>query len=358
MPASSQATWPGTLLAAALVAAGSVPALDELRAGRRARADLDRIEHGYYEDLLDAGRRLDESGATPPPPFKDGPLALPTADLRECVLKPALAVYQQGARWSTSPLGLRDRDHALQKPPHTVRLALLGDSIGAGWGVDDGQGFEPRTEAALDAASRGKNGPAVEIVNLAVPGYAPGQRWDHFRRLGTQFHPDLLLYQATAADLGWDERRLRFLIPRGVARDDALYRETLDRAGVTDTSNSDAIKAQLRPLRQEILAGAYRTIVQEAHQHGLPILWILLPRVGRELDAQERATLLSLARQAGFDRVIDLSDAFDGLSPNQLAISPDDYHPNAQGHARLADRLVREISNWPAYHAAAEANQP
>ena len=49
--------------------------------------------------------------------------------------------------------------------------------------------------------------------------------------------------------------------------------------------------------------------------------------------------LVALARAAGFTAVVDLSDAYDGLDPAALAIGPDDYHPNADGHARLARRL-------------------
>jgi lysophospholipase L1-like esterase len=46
-----------------------------------------------------------------------------------------------------------------------------------------------------------------------------------------------------------------------------------------------------------------------------------------------------MAKAAGFTRVVDLSDAFDGLDPATLAIGPDDFHPNATGHAILARRL-------------------
>ena len=48
------------------------------------------------------------------------------------VLKPRLSVMQPvGAIWSTNALGMRDRPYTRAKPPNTVRIGLMGDSIGA-----------------------------------------------------------------------------------------------------------------------------------------------------------------------------------------------------------------------------------
>src|SRR5207249_1058666 len=108
---------------------------------------------GYYERLLDAGRRLDEPAPTAPRreavPFDAGVLAMVVPDLREFVLKPGLEAEHLGARWTTNAFGMRDRSYAATKPPGTFRIAFVGDSIGAGWGVDDGLGFEPILERAL-----------------------------------------------------------------------------------------------------------------------------------------------------------------------------------------------------------------
>ena len=63
------------------------------------RADLERFERGYYEELLDQGRRLDDladvpglrvrrrSGSTWSIPVESSPLVMRVDDLREVVLK-------------------------------------------------------------------------------------------------------------------------------------------------------------------------------------------------------------------------------------------------------------------------------
>jgi hypothetical protein len=69
--------------------------------------------------------------------------------------------------------------------------------------------------------------------------------------------------------------------------------------------------------------------------------------VGKLAEPAERAWLVAQARAAGFTGVVDLSDAYDGLDPDDLAVRPDDYHPNADGHARLARRLDESLSGRP-----------
>ena len=42
-----------------------------------------------------------------------------------------------------------------------------------------------------------------------------------------------------------------------------------------------------------------------------------------------------------------MTDAFDGLDPARLAVDRDDFHPNAMGHARLAQRLDLALRALP-----------
>jgi hypothetical protein len=358
------------LATAALLALGLAPVgsaagapgriRETLRSDLLSKADYERMERGYYERILDAGRKL---GSTPAlatrradwkgwthldvAPFDAGPLAQVVDDLREFVLKPNLSIVHDGASWSTNALGMRDQPYETAKPPHTLRIALVGDSIGAGWGVNDGQGFEPTLERWLDERSRAAGGPAVEFLNFAVPGHGPGQRWDHFGRVGWATEPDLIVYESTQADASWDERRLRGLLPRGIGWDSPLYRDTLARTGARPGGTMEEYKRVLRPHRWEFVAGVYRTIAADCRRRDVPIVWVLVPRVGKAADRDDLQRLTTLARSAGFSAVIDLSDAYDGLDPTSLAIGPNDYHPNAKGHALLARRLDAALGRHP-----------
>jgi hypothetical protein len=315
------------------------------------------MERGYYEQLLEVGRSLDamaegsgeRKGWThlEAAPFEAGPLCLVVNDIREFVLKPNLTFFHEGSSWSTNAQGMRDRVYETSRPPGTFRIAFVGDSIGAGWGVNDGDGFEPRLEQALDERSRKAGGPAVEVLNFAVPGHGPGQRWEHFSRIGWAMAPDLVLFESTAADPGWDERRLRGLLPRGIGWDSPLYREVLARAKARPGGTFETYKQALRPFRWALLEAVYRGVVADCRARGVPCVLVLIPRVGKPADPAGRRRLIAMARDAGFSMVADLSDAYDGLDPNDLAIGPNDFHPNADGHARLARQLDESLSRHP-----------
>jgi lysophospholipase L1-like esterase len=332
---------------------------ETLRNDQLSQADYEKMERGYYEQLLDVGRKLgapasDELGSADrgrskakAVPFEGGPLALGVDDLREFVLKPNLSVDHAGAKWTTNAQGMRDRAYESSKPPNTFRIAFVGDSIGAGWGIGDGQAFESVLERQLDGQSKAAGGPSVEILNFAVPGHGPGQRWEHFRRVGWATEPDLVLFESTQADSGWDERRLRGLLPRGIGWDSPMYRDVLKRARARPGGTAETYKPVLRPFREEFAAGVFRTAAADCRARGVPIVLVMVPRVGKTADPDEVQRLIAIAREAGFSAVVDLSDTYDGIEPSTLAVGPNDYHPNVKGHAMLAQRLNAALQRQP-----------
>ncbi|MFI5457836.1 MAG: SGNH/GDSL hydrolase family protein [Isosphaerales bacterium] len=332
---------------------------DILKSNLFNRVDLERIERGYYEQLLDAGRRLNDladvpglrirrrSGSTWSIPVDDAPLVVRVDDLREVVLKRDDATERWGLHWRTNAQGMRDRPYATDKPAGTFRIALVGDSIGAGWGVNVEQRFESILEQVWHDRAKEMSGLTVEIINCAVPGHSPGQRWYHFGQIGWPMDPDLVIYESTDADVGWDERRLRYLLARGLGWDSPIYHRSLVKAGVEPFGSPDDYKRVLRPRHWDILAGVYQTMAADCRARGLPILWVLVPRVGRKNDGADQRALVKSARTAGFSRVVDVTDAYDDMDPSRLAIEPDDFHPNALGHARLAERLDSALRELP-----------
>ncbi len=306
--------------------------LDRLLSG----ADPERIDQGYYNQLLDTGLQ----------PRLSPPICQAVTELREVVLRPNLSlVREDGTTWSTNEFGMRDRPYAVPKPAGIFRIAMAGDSIGVGLGVSDGRGFEPVLERWLAEQSRRRGGPVVEILNLALPGRSPGQRWDHFQKVGWAMEPDLILFEATAADVGWDQRRLAKLLPRGIGWDSTLYGDVLTRLERRPDATSEDYARALWPFRWQLVAAVYRAVAADCRARGLPCLWVLIPRVGRVLEPAEHRRLLEAARAAGFATVVDVSDTFDGSDPAALAIHPSDFHPNAEGHSLLARRIAEAL--WP-----------
>ncbi len=107
------------------------------------------------------------------------------AGLRAEATGPTLQFPVFRYRVTINARGLRDREHALAPAPGVTRIVLLGDSFAWGWGVDDGRSFADVLEERL--------GPAVEVVNLGVPGYSTDQELLWLEREGLLYRPDLVL---------------------------------------------------------------------------------------------------------------------------------------------------------------------
>lgn len=91
-----------------------------------------------------------------------------------------------GFRLSTNAEGLRTALPAARQPGRP-RVAILGDSIAFGWGVDDGDTLADGALRAWSAAGR----PELELLNAAQPGYSSVQAARLFEGVVSAYEPDL-----------------------------------------------------------------------------------------------------------------------------------------------------------------------
>jgi GDSL-like Lipase/Acylhydrolase len=84
----------------------------------------------------------------------------------------------------TSAQGLRDRLYPEARVPGLCRMIAVGDSFTWGFGVEDGQIWHERIEAAH---------PDWEILNAGVAGYATDQELLYLEKRGLAFQPDVVL---------------------------------------------------------------------------------------------------------------------------------------------------------------------
>jgi len=118
--------------------------------------------------------------------------------------------------------------------------------------------------------------------------------------------------------------------------------EALRRAGVEPGTAQSVAERRLEPLRVELTEWIYRRIVQVARARGIPAVWIYLPRLSERVQEEEVARLFELAAGAGF-AVIDLRGLYGERDADSLRLAEWDYHPNAAGHALIAERIHREL---------------
>src|SRR6266403_352890 len=88
--------------------------------------------------------------------------------------------------------GLRDREHAIQKPAGTLRIAVLGDSYVEGMNVPLEKTFPAVLERELSScAALGDR--QVEVINFGVSGYGTAQELLTLREHVWKYDPDIIL---------------------------------------------------------------------------------------------------------------------------------------------------------------------
>lgn len=117
--------------------------------------------------------------------------------------------------------GLRDREHARQKPANTFRIAVLGDSFAEARQVPIEDTFWAILEKKLQECP-GVAGKLVEVINFGVAGYGTAQELITLRREAWDYSPDLILLVVTPGnDIRDNSRTLSqdgprpFLVYRG-----------------------------------------------------------------------------------------------------------------------------------------------
>ena len=146
----------------------------------------------------------------------------------------------------TSGQGLRDHDYAIPAPPNTLRIAVVGDSLTYGWGVELDETWVKQLEAQLKAAYPGKN---VEVVNLGKPAGDPNSYLPVCEMVLPRLKPDLLIIGLTQGD---DLIQLALLnqIPSDQKRPNPAVRIAETLFPIT----TKQVKQRFRPDSHEILA--------------------------------------------------------------------------------------------------------
>jgi hypothetical protein len=288
-------------------------------------------------------------------------------DFLQFELKPRVRRTLFGQPFVTNAFGMHDDQVTIEKPEGTFRIAVLGASMDMGWGVKHQDTYSNRLQEWLDARSAGPGSSRprrFEVLNFAVAAYSPLQRLDALRRKVLAFQPDMVIYSATTLDIRLMEIHLCEMLRKDVDLRYDFLREAVALAGVAGDDlrvDSDGnlvhkkrLKGKLNPYYWGLYDQTMGMIAAECRSVGVPLVMVIIPRVGKEDAPGARAgpvaRLKALAAHNAVT-VLDLSDTFDPFDPATLEIAAWDDHPNAKGHQRLFLALARAvIADRPLYH--------
>ncbi|HVF67509.1 MAG TPA: SGNH/GDSL hydrolase family protein [Pyrinomonadaceae bacterium] len=147
--------------------------------------------------------------------------------------------------------GLRDREHAKEKPPGTLRVAVVGDSYAEALQVPAEAAFWSVAERRLRGCAA-LGGREVEFINFGVSGFSTARELLLLRTRVWQYSPDVVLLLVTTGN----DVRDNFRAPGGKYKGEALpyfvYREG---ALVLDDSLLKARAESLKFRLQQTFAG-------------------------------------------------------------------------------------------------------
>jgi hypothetical protein len=117
-------------------------------------------------------------------------------------LRPGIKGYylkEGGGYVSINSDGLRDREHALKKPPNTIRIAVLGDSFVEAMQVNQQEAFWSIMAKELQKCEnlRGRN---IEVIDFGISGLGTTQELLVLQHHVWKYSPDVVLLAYTTAN--------------------------------------------------------------------------------------------------------------------------------------------------------------
>lgn len=259
-------------------------------------------------------------------------------------LTPGADAEVGGVRYRVSPLGTRG---PAPSESASVRVLVLGDSVTMGWGVPEEATFAAQLEGRMKA-----RGLDATVVNGGVLAYGTAQEADWLAELGPKVRPGLVLVGWFPNDAEDEESSTRLpgpswsrlwrLVAPGVLALEVRWgwRPTPAERAVALHSPGTESLARVTAALGRVKAWC------DAHGARGAVLLLpeLLPDQSEMAGVYERVA--TEARAAGLE-VLDLRPALAGVDPTGLWVTPDDRHPNADGHARYAKRIDEWLAAGP-----------
>ncbi|MDP6436884.1 MAG: SGNH/GDSL hydrolase family protein [Gammaproteobacteria bacterium] len=251
--------------------------------------------------------------------------------------KPDAEAFLMGVDVKINSDGLRDEEYSVERNDKQ-RIAVLGDSLTLGWGVEKDATYEVLLESMLSETR------PTEMINFGHGNYNTVQQLNLFKEKGLKYNPDSVVVfyfindaEVTPVRSKWTPiarlRSVTFLWSR--------VRGLLTRSegGTTFESFYSELYEDDQP-GFVALREAFLELKKICTERGIGLQVIMLPELHNLIDypfEAEYSKVESFLADNGI-AVIDLTDSFRGYAnPVELWVATDDAHPNALAHKMIAE---------------------
>lgn len=306
------------------------------------RDDLNALVAGYYEGILRTGNAAIglPGGRIEDVRFRN--------DFLRFELKPNLnEQYKAGIRFTNS-MGMANPEYSYQKPPHTWRIAILGDSVSLGpYGHDYVKALEDR----LNHNCTSPDIQNYQVLNFSVYAYSALQNMDVGLNKASYFHPDVDVVALTSLEFfpgTGSVMHVATLLSSGTDLKYDYLRQVVAQAGIQPGSHLPTIRKKLAPYKTQLIRWALIQIRDHAAAHGAKTIVILVPApISSSFTIEHFNQLRDAAGPVGIP-IIDLRDTFRSVNLEDFQVDPGkDFHPNLLGHTMIADSLFAKLQAQP-----------
>jgi hypothetical protein len=247
---------------------------------------------------------------------------------------------------TTNAQGMLDVPRTLAKPPGTLRVACLGDSVGGDCSL-------PRDNAcaALEPILReARRGRPVEVLNFSVPGYNTMQEARALELKALPFAPDAVVVLYVVND-PYPDLAVSHFLPGHFKFEHLLWSGAQIATG--KLLGSDPLADTMGRLYESprswdgVVVRGFDRIRAATEPRGLPVAVAVFPLFVERSRPALGAIYAKVAREAeahGFVGV-DLSRAAFADAPVEELLKPsrDVIHPNAKAHLMAATAIARAL---------------
>jgi lysophospholipase L1-like esterase len=291
---------------------------------------------------------------------------LPILRTLQDIARPNVRGIYGGVFFRTNRIGLRGPEYSRRPPKGVFRIAITGDSVTMGQGVDETDAYPKQLESLLNMEA-GKAG--YEVLNVGLSGANIGFAIQRLQRAVKAYEPHLIVYGFTINDVEGPAYRelkspevgarlvqrykrfensplylLRTLWPRWVSLRE-LFSPTLGSYGhelrINYFENPEAWGDFTEMLDRFAALGRERSVCSHVLIHTHLI----------KLDAfHPWQRIYDRVAEAALERDLTVTpsfSSFEGRDPAKLRRSVWDTHPNRTGHELMAQALFGGLRQLP-----------
>jgi len=236
--------------------------------------------------------------------------------------------------------GLRDAEYSVERTG-AYRIAVLGDSLTFGWGVEKQDSFEALLEQRLNELQ------PTEIINFGHGNYNTEQQVNLFKKKGLKYSPDKVVVFYFINDAEITPVRSRWTPLARLRSVTFLWSRV---RGLLSRSNSGAtFESFYADLYRDDQPGllalqqAFRELRDLCRREGIELQVVLLPELHDLVNypfADEYQKVSRFLAGEGIS-AMDLTPAFAGFEDAEgLWVAADDAHPNELAHRMIADFVI------------------